>query len=410
MSLRLEARLALRYTLGHHRSRLGNFITLVSAFGLVLGVAMLITVLSVMNGFDKEMRERILVVIPHIRLSQTDVEARVNWREDAQTVSGHPQVQSVSPYTELDVLFRHRGVVEPGLLYALDPAIEMEQNHFAQALGNRLLAQLATRPGIVLGSGLASRLGVSEGDRVTSMVYESTTKRLQSAAFEVIGLFHTGTELDQGLAVISFKSLTSIPGQSSTPQGLRVQTESIFQARFLGRELQNALPLGYRVSTWVQTHGNLYEAIQMSRYLVSLIVLLVLAIAAFNLVATLIISSADKQSDIAILKTLGAGPNSLARVFALQGLFIGVLGSLTGAVLGVLISLNLTSMALYAETILGFKLLNSEVYPLDYLPSCLHSGQVAFVTCVAVLLSVLAALYPAWKVSRVRAAQVLRYE
>jgi len=410
MNLRLEARLALRYTLGHHRSRLGNFITLVSALGLVLGVAMLITVLSVMNGFDKEMRERILVVIPHIRLSQTDINVRKNWQADALTVSSHPDVQSVSPYTELDVLLRHRGVVEPGLLYALNPEIELQQDHFAQALGVELLSKLATEPGIVIGAGLANRLGVRKDDKVVSMVYEGSSKRLQSSGFKVIDIFHSGTELDQGLAILSFASLATIPGQSAIPEGLRIQTNSIFQARSLGRELQNALPLGYRVSTWVQTHGNLYEAIQMSRYLVSLIVILILAIAAFNLVATLMISSADKQSEIAILKTLGAEPMSLARIFALQGLFIGLLGSLTGWVIGILLSLNLTSLAFYAENILGFKLLNSEVYPLDYLPSYLHWGQAGFVVFVAIFLSVLAAIYPAWQISKVRAAQVLRYE
>ena len=410
MNLSLEARLALRYTLGHHRSRLGNFITLVSALGLVLGVAMLITVLSVMNGFDKEMRERILVVIPHIRLFQTDTQARAQWQSDAFTLSSHPEVQSVSPYTELNILLRHQGKVEPGLLYALNPEIELKQNHFAQALGQELLESLSTQSGLVLGAGLSERLGIEQGDTLTAMVYQASSKRLQASAFKVIGVFHSGTELDQALAVSSFKGLAQIPGQSSTPQGLRVQTASIFQAHALGRQLQNSLPLGYRVSTWQQTHGNLYEAIQMSRYLVSLIVLLILAIAAFNLIATLMISSADKQGEIAILKTLGAEPASLARVFALQGLFVGLLGSMVGGLIGVLVSLNMTSITSVAERALGFKLLNSEVYPLDYLPSYLDWPQSAFVVAIAVVLSVLAALYPAWQVSKVKAAQVLRYE
>lgn len=410
MNLILETRLGLRYTLGHHRSRLGNFITLVSALGLILGVAMLITVLSVMNGFDKEMRERILVVIPHIKLAQTDVDARGNWQGDVLMVSSHPDVKSVSPYTELNVLLRYRGKVEPGLLYALDPEIEREQSNFSHALGAELLGRLANETGIVVGAGLARKLGIDVGDKLVSMVYEGQSRRMQSSGFDVIGIFHSGTELDQNLAVLSFASLSNIPGQSTVPAGLRVQTESIFQARSLGRELQNSLPLGYQVSTWEQTHGNLYEAIQMSRYLVSLIVILILAIAAFNLVATLMIASADKQSEIAILKTLGAEPASLARIFALQGFFIGVLGSAAGWVTGVLISLNMARITSLAESLLGFKLLNSEVYPLDYLPSYLHWGQAGFVVFVAVTLSVLAALYPAWQVSKVRAAQVLRYE
>lgn len=420
MNLSLETRLGLRYTLGHKRSRLGNFITLVSALGLILGVAMLITVLSVMNGFDKEMRERILVVIPHIKLTQTDTDARGNWQQDAAAVKNHPDVQSVSPYTELNGLLRYRGQVEPGLLYALNPEIELQQSNFLETLGpgslgkellgKELLNRIANQQGISLGAGLAKKLGVEVGDKLVSMLYEGQSRRMQSAGFDVIGIFHSGTELDQTLVILSFESLAKIPGQSAIPQGLRVQTESIFNAVSLGRELQYGLPQGYQVSTWQQSHGNLYEAIQMSRYLVSLIVVLILAIAAFNLVATLMISSADKQSEIAILKTLGAEPASLSRVFALQGLFIGILGSSLGWVIGVLISLNMSGITRVAESMLGFKLLNSEVYPLDYLPSSLHWGQAGFVVFVAILLSVLAALYPAWQVSKVRAAQVLRYE
>ena len=410
MNLRLETRIGLRYTLGHHRSRLGNFITLVSALGLMLGVGTLITVLSVMNGFDEEMRERILVLIPHIRLTQTDIGSRVNWRDDLLRVSSHPGVESASPSTDLDVLLKNRGDIVPALLYVLNPDIELKQAQLARVLGPRLLARLATEPGMVIGSGLAQSLEADVGDTIVSMIYERADRRLQSAGFEIIGIIHSGTELDQGLAVLSFESLSLIPGQSMTPEGLRVQTGSIFQAYATGRELQKSLPPGYRLSTWQQTHGNLYEAIQMSRYLVSLIVILILAIAAFNLIATLMIASADKQGEIAILKTLGAEPASLARIFAFQGLFIGVFGSAAGWITGVLISLNMTKLAARAEDLVGFKLLNSEVYPLDYLPACLNWGQAGFVVLIAVVLSVLAALYPAWQVSKVRAAQVLRYE
>lgn len=410
MNLAFEARVGLRYSLGHRRSRLGNFITFVSALGLVLGVTMLITVLSVMNGFDKEMRERILVVIPHIRLLQTNVDERENWQQHSEIVSSHPQVNRVSPYTELNVLLRYRGGVEPGLLYALEPAIELKDTTFSSLIGVELLSDLNNKVGIALGSGLAERLQLEKGDQLSVMLYENNNRKLRSISYEVLGVFHSGTELDQTLSVLSFDSLAKFPGQSSVPEGLRVQTDFIFGARFVGRELQNNLPLGYRVSTWEQTHGNLYEAIQMSRYLVSLIVVLILAIAAFNLIATLMIASADKQSEIAILKTLGAEPSSVARIFALQGLFIGLMGSLVGGLLGVLLSLNITSILTAFESLFGFKLLNSDVYPLDYLPSYLHWGQVGLVVFVAVCLSVLAAIYPAWRVSKIQAAQVLRYE
>lgn len=408
----LEALLALRYTLGHRRSRLTNFITLVSALGLVLGVSLLITVLSVMNGFDKEMRERILMLLPHVRLTQSIVPERDRWQTDMQTILGHPQVLSASPFTELEVLFRHRGQVEPGLLYAFDPELEEGQldSGFSRLLGQELLQKMQDRQGLVLGAGVASRLNIAEGDQLVALVFQRDRQQLQAASFEVISIFHSGTEMDQRLGLLPFQQLRNIPGQSVTPEGLRVQIHDVFSARSVGRQLESGLPLGYRFSTWEQTHGNLYEAIQMSRYLVALIVMLILVIAAFNLVATLIIASADKQSEIAILKTLGARPASLARVFAMQGMFIGTLGSVTGGVLGALLSLNLTGISLAIENFFGFKILSTEVYPLDYLPSSLHWGQLAFVVGVSIFLSVLASAYPAWKVSRIEPSQVLRYE
>ncbi|MEQ9068110.1 MAG: FtsX-like permease family protein, partial [Gimesia chilikensis] len=239
------------------------------------------------------------------------------------------------------------------------------------------------------------------GDQLVTLVFQRDRQQLQAASFEVISIFHSGTEMDQRLGLLPFGQLRNIPGQSVTPEGLRVQIRDVFSARSVGRELESGLPLGYRFNTWEQTHGNLYEAIQMSRYLVALIVMLILVIAAFNLVATLIIASADKQSEIAILKTLGAKPASLARVFAMQGMFIGTLGSVVGGALGTLLSLNLTGISLAVENFFGFKILSTEVYPLDYLPSSLHWGQLAFVVGVSIFLSVLASVYPAWKVSRI---------
>ena len=408
----VEVLLALRYTLGHRRSRLANFITLVSALGLVLGVSLLITVLSVMNGFDREMRERILMLLPHVRLTQSVISERPNWQTDMQTILGHPQVLSASPFTELEVLFRHRGQVEPGLLYAFDPKLEQEQSNsgFSRLLGEDLLQKMQSQQGLVLGAGVASRLGVSAGDQLVTLVFQRERQQLQASNFQIVSVFHTGTELDQRLGLLSFGQLKNISGQSDIPEGMRVQIQDVFSARSVARDLQSGLPMGYRFSTWQQTHGNLYEAIQMSRYLVALIVMLILVITAFNLVATLIIASADKQSEIAILKTLGARPISLARVFAMQGMFIGTLGSIVGGVFGVLLSLYLTDISLAVERFFGFKILSTEVYPLDYLPSFLHWGQLAFVVGVSIFLSVLASVYPAWKVSQVEPSAVLRYE
>ncbi len=422
MYTKFELRLALRYTLGHHRSRLGNFLTLMSVLGLIMGVAMLIAVFSVMNGFDREMRDKILALVPHVQLIHTRLGGVVDWQSQIDMIAEHSEVVAVSPYTELDALFRFRNRVEPGLLYAIDAGLELsraesgweaapDQAHgtLAAVLGQDILIDLAQPGVLVLGSGLAARLGVEPGDRVLAMVY-GHEHRLRATSFEIVRSLRSGTELDQRLVLIDFRGLARIPGQSSVPQGFRVQVKSVFSARETGRQLHSALPPGYHLSTWEETHGNLYEAIQMSRFLVTLIVLLVLAIAAFNLVATLMIASADKQSEIAILKAMGSTPARLGRAFALQGLIIGLIGSLVGAALGVALASNVTVMSELIESWLGMQLLNSQVYPIDYLPSHLHWGQVLFVVTTALLLSLLAALYPAARVARTQASQVLRYE
>ena len=409
MRFRAEWQLGLRYTLGHRRSRLGNFITMISALGLVLGVAMLTMVLSVMNGFEKDMREQILGIIPHIRLQAPEALQKdaTDWRQESDLLASHPQVISVSEFTELEVLLRYRGQTEPALLYALNPQTDQM---LGKALESELVQKLSTQKGVVLGEGLAQTLSVESGANLTLLSYQESGGRLRAANFPVLGIFHTGTEVDQRLLISSFDGLASIPGQSNVAAGLSLQVQNLFDARPIGRELQRNLPFGFRLLTWEQTHGNLYEAIQMSRYLVLLIVILILAIAAFNLVATLLISSADKQGEIAILKTLGAEPGTLARIFAFQGFLIGVLGTSGGVALGVMLALNVSEMAALFEAVAGVALLNTEVYPLDYLPSDLRWSQVAWVALTAVILSVAAALYPAWNVSRIDAARVLRYE
>ena len=426
MNLALEFTLAVRYSLGQQRSRGGRFITMLAVLGLVLGTALLIAVFAVMNGFEREMRERILALVPHIRLEVAGA-ARVGpgelvagdggigaeWRGWMRQISAHPQVRSVSPYRELTVLYRHRGRVEPGILFALDSEHEAgQQTAFARAVGGELLARLHRAPGggVILGRGLAERLGLAVGERVRVLVFGEGRGALRGASFPILGLLRSGTELDQSLGLVHFAGLAAIPRQATGPAGLRVQVDEVFAARAVGRELRAGLPAGFALETWQQRYGNLYEAIEMSRSLVSLIVLLILAIAAFNLVATLMIAAADRQGEVAMLKALGAGPASLARVFALQGLLTGLAGGVAGGGLGVILALNLRELAAAAQAWAGVQLLDSAVYPIDYLPADLHWGQAVAIVGVAVVLSGLAALYPAGRVARLAPAQVLRYE
>ena len=401
--------IALRYCFGHQRDRLSRFVAMLSGVGLVLGVAMMVTVLSVMNGFDRELREKILVVVPHIKLFTG--RALEDWQAVAAQVDDHPDVVSVHPYTELEVLAKVRDQVEPMLLYAIDPDVEAKQGDFGKLLGKSALQAISTEdPGILLGYGLANRLSVVKGGDITVLMFRDGGTALEAARFRVAGVLQTGTEADQRVAILSLNSLKAIAGQSSDPRGVRVQTTELFKSHSLAYDLLDRLGFEYRASTWSMTHGNLYEAIRMSRNLVGLIVFLILAIAAFNLIATLMIASADKQSELSILKTIGAAPQNLARVFALQGLIIGVVGSGVGAILGMFLSTQMSNLTKFLEFFTGRPLLESNVYPLDYLPSDLSMTQVLFVVLVAIFLSVVAAVYPAWKVSKIDPAQVLRYE
>ena len=409
MTPRFELFVALRYSLGHKRDRLSRFIASLSSVGLVLGVAMMITVLSVMNGFDREMREKILVVVPHIKLFKSDhIE---DWQSVASRISDHPQVLAVHPYSELEVLLRVRNDVEPLLIYAVDPNAETETGSFGELLGAEALSSIAgDDAGILLGQGLASRFSLTVGQNLNVFLFDDNGTAIKPARFRVSGILHTGTEADQRLGIIGLQSLSEFSGQSDLPTGLRVQTSELFGTRSLAYDLLDRVGINYRATTWAMTHGNLYELIQMSRNLVGLIVLLILTIAAFNLIATLMISSADKQSDLAVLKTIGAKPASLSRIFAIQGLIIGVIGSGIGAALGVFLSTQVANFTGLIELLTGEDLLQSSVYPLDYLPSYLSLTQVIIVMLVAIILSVLASVYPAWKVSKVDPAQVLRYE
>lgn len=409
MNLPVNLFIALRYSFGHHRDRLSRFIAVLTGVGLVLGVTMMITVLSVMNGFDKELRERILVVVPHITLSAGS--EITDWRDKVDALSGHPKVTAVHPYTELEVLARYRGSVEPMLVYAVDSESEIRSGGFGELLGVDALERLAGESSsVLLGAGLANNLGVSEGDDLGVLLFRGDSKALQASSFRVAGIMQTGTEVDQRLAIIDLKNLAQLQIGQVHPAGLRIQTTDIFNARDVAYELARELGSDFRPSTWATTHGNLYEAIQMSRHLVSLIVLLILAIAGFNVISTLMISSADKQNELAVLKTLGATPKALSWIFTIQGLVVGLVGSFVGVVLGILLASNISAITVFVETLIGQPILKSDVYPLDYLPSDIHAGQVLLVFLTAVILSVVASLYPAAKVSKVDPAEVLRYE
>lgn len=404
--------LALRNFTSGSRNRLVSFISLLAILGLVLGVALLIIVVSVMNGFDREMETRILGAVPHIRLFShegIDNEARLRG-----TLLEHPNVRAVMPFTRLEGMLTRNGKTRPVEVLGIEPALSGQ--FIGQFLPNSLIMKLnQTSGGVVLSTIVAENLSAKAGDRVTLLVPSRSEggaihEAPRVAAFTVLGTFATHTTLDQGLMLIHLPEASALVGLNGHPQGMQVKVDQLFQARQTGFQLMKLLPGEFYFSDWLQTHGNLYQAIKMSRNMVSLLVFLIIAIAVFNVISMLMMTVIDKRAEIAILKTQGATGGEIVMTFLAQGFLIGVFGAGLGVLLGTVGAYNITALAHWLESLLGHQLLNSEIYPIDYLPTDIHWADVAMIVMVALGLNFLATLYPAFRAAGTRPAEVLRYE
>lgn len=404
-----------RYTRAKRRNHFVSFISLTSMLGLTLGVTVMILVLSVMNGFDHEMRTRVLGMIPHATIeSPTPVS---DWPALERQVKQNPRVLEVAPFTQMQGLLTHDGKVQKALINAIDP----EQEHKVSIIDNFLregdLASLA--PGefaMIIGDKAATKLGVKVGDKVTFVAPEVTVTpagmfpRLKR--FTITGIFHVGAgEIDGGLALANITDLARLQRwKPDQVQGLRLKFDDLFQAPRAAWEIAQRLDGDFYARDWTRTHGNLYQAIRMEKTMIGLLLLLIVAVAAFNIISTLVMVVNDKKGDIAILRTLGATPRQIMAIFMVQGTVIGVVGTLIGAVLGILAALNVSALIAAIERMLGIKFLNADVYFIDYLPSQLQAADVIMVCSAALFLSFFATLYPAWRASRTQPAEALRYE
>jgi len=397
-----------RYALSRRHSHLVSFISSVSIVGLVIGVALLITVLAIMNGFDRELRERILGIMPHAALYHRDGVA--DYRDLAGRVSAHPGVASATPFVQLEGLLSHKREVAPVGLVGVPPEHRDSLAVLSEYLPGGIWNRLADNPrGVLLGAGLARSLSVNVDDKLILVVPAGEgAPRIQALA--VLAVFDTGTELDNNLALTTLETASGLTGHPGAASGIRFQVHDLFSAPQVARDLVYDLPGGYYSSDWTRTHGNLYQAIHMSKQLVGLLLFLIIAIAAFNLVSTLIMVVVDKQGDIAILRTLGASSAEILGIFMIQGGMIGVVGTGIGTALGVTLSYWVTDWVQWLEGLLGVQFLQSDVYPISYLPSDLHWPDVAQVAGTALVLSLVASLYPAWRATRVQPAEALRFE
>lgn len=398
-----------RYALSRRHSQLVSFISSVSMAGLVIGVALLILVLSIMNGFDREMRERILGIMPHASVHHPAGIER--YREHAATLRAHPEVVSATPFVRVEGLFSHKREVAPVNLLGLPEDHREALQVLTRALPDGAWERMhAGERGVILGAGLARELALSEGDRLTLVVPAPDTGAPRVRALELVAVFDTGTEVDNALALTPMALAGELTAHPEAASGIRFQVRELFRAPGIARQLLTELPGGFYSSDWTRTHGNLYQAIQMSKQMVGLLLWLIIGIAAFNLVSTLIMVVVDKRGDIAILRTLGASSREILMVFTVQGGLIGVLGTALGTVLGVALSLWVTDAVRGLEGLLGIQFLHSDVYPIDYLPADLSWPDVARVVAAALVLSLVASLYPAWRATRVQPAEALRYE
>ncbi|KQQ56282.1 cell division protein FtsX [Pseudomonas sp. Leaf127] len=412
----LFAFIGTRYTRAKRRNHFVSFISLTSIIGLALGVVVMIVVLSVMNGFDHEMRTRVLGMVPHATL-ESDEPIR-DWPALASKVGAHAGVVAVAPFTQMQGLLSHAGTVQKVLLNGIDPAQEPKVSIIDQFIRQGALSALAPGEfGIMIGDKAAARLGVAVGDKLTFVAPEVAVTPAgmfpRMKRFTVVGIFHVGAgEIDGYLGLTNIEDLGRLRRwQPDQVQGLRLKFDDLFQAPKVSWEIAQQLGSDHYWSRdWMRTHGNLYQAIRMEKSMIGLLLLLIVAVAAFNIISTLVMVVNDKKGDIAILRTLGSTPGQIMAIFMVQGTVIGVVGTLIGAGVGILAALNVSSAIAALEGLIGHKFLNADVYFIDYLPSQLMAQDVFQVCGAALVLSFFATLYPAWRAARTQPAEALRYE
>ena len=414
--LALSRFVAFRYVIAGKNSHLVSFMSAISIFGLALGLAILVIVLSVMNGFDKEMRQSVLGIVPHITISTEENFNDTQWQEVRTTIQQNSAVVSVSPVIQAIGVAatqgRHKGVVINGV----DAALEAESsaiNRFMRA--GDLSALIDNRWGVVLGQTLANRLGVELGDNVdlfsTAISINPITPLATFKGFDVVGIYRVGAEeLDGNLVMINLSAARSLFRLRTPYNAVHIRTVDVLQAEMVRQEIMNDLPGVLRSESWVATLGAIYENIKFSREIISFMLWLLIAVAAFNLVVSLIMIVRDKRGDIAILRTLGASPKTIKRIFMWQGCFIGLTGIVFGVMLGVLGSLYVSQFATFIEAIFSIQILSAEVYPIDFLPSELNFLDVFTVASGVLVLSLLATIYPASRAAAIQPADALRHE
>jgi lipoprotein-releasing system permease protein len=413
--MRYELTVGLRYTRARRRNRFIGINAAVSMIGIAVGVWALIVVLSVMNGFQKEVRERILGVVSHLQILSDDNRLE-RWPEVAKAVAQHPRVLGAAPFVQAQAMLSNgqtlRGAVVRGILADQEEKVA----DFARHMRTGSLGEL--RPGefgVVLGTDLARVLDVRRGDKIALIAPQGIVTpagvipRLKQ--FTVVGVFEAGlVDADSGLALVHMQDAQTLYQMGAAVSGVRLKLDDLFAARTVAYELLSKLPPNVFASDWTRSHANFFRAVEIEKRMMFLILGLIVLVAAINIISTLVMAVIDKQADIAILRTLGAAPRSILQIFMVQGMVLGVLGTLAGVVVGIITALNIDVIVPAIERAFSIKFLSKDVYLIPDLPSDLQMNDVVSIALMALVLSFVATLYPSWRAARTNPAEALRYE
>lgn len=411
----LELFIGLRYLRAKRRNHFISFISLTSVLGIALGIVVIITVLSVMNGFHTEVRDRMLRMASHANL--IDLHGHLeDWQQAQNSIDHIDQIVAVAPYIEAQAMIVKGAQVTGVQLTGIDPAIETQVSDIEEFLLNQNLQILNSGDfNILLGSELAHYLGVVVGDKITLIAPEASVTPAgilpKMRRFRVAGIYEIGmNQYDRNTALIHISDAQKLYRYGDAVSGLRLKLKDLFMVPNLTYQVNNQLNGEYWMTDWTQRHQNFFRAVKMEKTMMFVIMTLIVAVAAFNVVSMLIMVVTDKQSDIAILRTYGVSSKSILWVFIIQGSLIGIFGTLFGVLGGIALTLNLESIIQLVEQIIGQKVLDPSVYYITDLPVALHSSDVIYVALISFSLTILATLYPAMKAANTQPAQALRYE
>jgi len=406
----------LRYVRTRRQGFFVSFISWISMAGVCLGVAALITIISVMNGFEGELRNRLVSLTAHATVSGPP-ERMANWQAVTERIRTVPGVEGVAPFVDVQAMLGRSGTLEPVLLHGIDPVAEANVSSIERNLLQGKLSDLKPGSrGMVIGRVLAWQIGAELGDELTVMVpgrdMLAAGGRPMLQTFTVTGIFEVGLQdHDASLALVSIADAADLTGAANaTPAGLRIRFDDVMNAPARTADLRRAVGAALQVKDWSEEHSAYFRAIRIEKTMMSLILLLVVAVAAFNIVAALVMVVNEKRSDIAILRTLGMTPRGIVGVFLTQGLVIGTVGTLFGLVLGVLLAANVGTIVPVLERVFRFHVMDPSVYYITQIPAELRIGQILTITLVAFTLTVVATIYPAIRGAATEPAEALRYE